>query len=208
MITTGEATWDQGLLLFVERSRLLGGVVPHLLLQSRSRDDDGEISGMLCVVNEETERFIGERRRMATLRDLGARITSGEVRSEAEMLAFTAASAGRAIQRDLPFHTDSICTAADDGSARLCRRPPASPRARSPDPGSSTWPTGIGKRPGRSPSRIARDGPVSLATPPESLPWRAPSGRGTACLTQAVVVPLPLQASQGRDAVRHSWSPA
>ena len=41
--------------------RLSGGDLPYVLLQSLW-DDAGQISGMLCVVTEETERVIGERR--------------------------------------------------------------------------------------------------------------------------------------------------
>ena len=34
VMRTGEATWDEGLLLFLERSGYPGGNLPHLLLQS------------------------------------------------------------------------------------------------------------------------------------------------------------------------------
>ena len=43
----------------------------HTFSYSPLPDDDGAIGGMLCVVTEETERVIGERR-MATLRELAA----------------------------------------------------------------------------------------------------------------------------------------
>ncbi len=59
----------------------------------------GAVVGMLCVVREDTERVIGERR-MATLRDLGS--DPSVVRTERETLEF----AGRQLDRnrqDLPF---------------------------------------------------------------------------------------------------------
>src|SRR6185503_15176556 len=70
VMTTGEATWDESLLLFLERSGYVEETY-HTFSYSPLTDDDGTVAGMLCVVTEETERVIGERR-MATLRDLGA----------------------------------------------------------------------------------------------------------------------------------------
>ena len=66
VMRTGEATWDEGLLLFLERSGYPEETY-HTFSYSPLPDDDGRIGGMLCVVTEETERVIGERR-LATLR--------------------------------------------------------------------------------------------------------------------------------------------
>ena len=63
---TGDATWDEGLLLFLERSGYPEETY-HTFSYSPLPDDDGEIGGMLCVVTEDTERVIGERR-LGTLR--------------------------------------------------------------------------------------------------------------------------------------------
>ncbi len=98
VLTTGEATWDQALLLFVERSGYPEESY-HTFSYSPLRDDDGRVVGMLCVVSEETERVIGERR-MATLRDLGS--DPSVVRTEQETLDFTRRQLGRN-PRDLPF---------------------------------------------------------------------------------------------------------
>src|SRR3954467_14476 len=98
VLQTGEATWDAALLLFLERSGYLEETY-HTFSYSPLAGDDGRIEGMLCVVSEDTERVIGERR-LATLRDLSAGISAA--RSEAEVLA----AAGRhldADQRSLPF---------------------------------------------------------------------------------------------------------
>src|SRR6185312_5218125 len=68
VLATGQATWDEGLLLFLERSGYREETY-HTFSYSPLRDDEGALVGMLCVVSEDTERVIGQRR-MATLRDL------------------------------------------------------------------------------------------------------------------------------------------
>ena len=70
VMTTGEATWDEALMLLLERSGCPEETY-HTFSYSPLRDDCGGVVGMLCVVSEDTERVIGERR-MATLRDLGS----------------------------------------------------------------------------------------------------------------------------------------
>ena len=67
----GEATWDEGLQLFLERSGFPEETY-HTFSYSPVYDDDSRIAGMLCVVTEVTERVIGERR-LRLLRDLAAR---------------------------------------------------------------------------------------------------------------------------------------
>ncbi|MGK5683244.1 SpoIIE family protein phosphatase [Actinoplanes sp. URMC 104] len=98
VLATGEATWDEALLLFLERSGYPEETY-HTFSYSPLRDDDGALVGMLCVVSEETQRVIGERR-MATLRDLGS--DPSVVRTEEQTLSFSAAQLGRN-GRDLPF---------------------------------------------------------------------------------------------------------
>ncbi|HEY3847121.1 MAG TPA: ATP-binding protein, partial [Acetobacteraceae bacterium] len=96
---TGRATWDEGLLLFLERSGFPEETY-HTFSYSPLPGDDGAVAGMLCVVMEETQRVIGERR-VTTLRDLASEL--GVVRSESEALAAVA----RALARngmDLPFN--------------------------------------------------------------------------------------------------------
>jgi PAS domain S-box-containing protein len=98
VLSTGEATWDEGLLLFLQRSGYPEETY-HTFSYSPLRDDEGALVGMLCVVSEETGRVIGERR-MATLRDLGS--DPSAVRTEHETLAFFGTQLGRN-RRDLPF---------------------------------------------------------------------------------------------------------
>ena len=61
MLTSGEATWDEALLLFLERSGFPEETY-HTFSYSPVYDDASRIAGMLCVVTEVTERVIGERR--------------------------------------------------------------------------------------------------------------------------------------------------
>ena len=70
VLAQGQATWDEGLLLFLERSGFTEETY-HTFSYSPVYDDDSRISGMLCVVTEVTERVIGERR-LGTLRNLAA----------------------------------------------------------------------------------------------------------------------------------------
>src|ERR1700755_286340 len=98
VLSTGDATWDEALLLFLERSGYTEETY-HTFSYSPLRDDEGALVGMLCVVSEETERVIGARR-MATLRDLGS--DPSVVRTEQQMLTFASAQLARNL-RDLPF---------------------------------------------------------------------------------------------------------
>ena len=81
VLQTGEATWDEALLLFLERSGYPEETY-HTFSYSPIADDDGAIRGHLCVVTEETERVIGARR-LAALRDLATRSQRDEERARA-----------------------------------------------------------------------------------------------------------------------------
>ncbi len=98
VMTTGEATWDERLLLFLERSGFVEETY-HTFSYSPLADDSGDIAGMLCVVKEDTEEVVAARR-MATLRDLGSRST-GDL-TEAETIA-TACQHLAANSKSLPF---------------------------------------------------------------------------------------------------------
>ena len=97
VMRTGVATWDVALQLFLERSGYAEETY-HTFSYSPLTDDDDRIAGMLCVVSEDTERVIGERR-MATLRDLGSGATTI---TESEVLAAAERHLGANTQ-DLPF---------------------------------------------------------------------------------------------------------
>jgi len=140
VLATGKATWDEALLLFLERSGYPEETY-HTFSYSPLRDDAGAVVGMLCVVSEDTDRVIGERR-MATLRDLGS--DPSVVRTEQETLEF----AGRQLDRnrqDLPFTLTYVfgedgATARLAGSTGIAAGHPAVPvalTASDPDP---MWP--------------------------------------------------------------------
>ncbi|HUN36135.1 MAG TPA: SpoIIE family protein phosphatase [Trebonia sp.] len=140
VLATGQATWDEALLLFVERSGYPEESY-HTFSYSPLRDDAGAVVGMLCVVSEDTERVIAERR-MATLRELGS--DPSAVRTEQQALEL----AGRQLDRnrqDLPF-TLTYLFDGDGRAARLAgcsgiaaghRAAPARLAAADPDP---AWP--------------------------------------------------------------------
>ena len=133
------ATWDEALLLFLERSGYAEETY-HTFSYSPLTDDDGAIAGMLCVVSEDTERVIGERR-MATLRDLG----SGPRRPSATTSSICAPPRGTssADRRSLPFTLTYLFdedgpSAELAGSDRHPGRPPGgsarASRSADPDP--------------------------------------------------------------------------
>jgi PAS domain S-box-containing protein len=96
--STGEATWDEALMLFLERSGYPEETY-HTFSYSPLMDDDGRINGHLCVVTEETERIISERR-LTSLRTLAAQLSS--TITEAEVLRAIHRSLD-ANQQDIPF---------------------------------------------------------------------------------------------------------
>ncbi len=79
VLTTGEATWDEALPLYLERSGFIEETY-HTFSYSPLADDSGETVGMLCVVAEVTERVISERQ-LDLLRDMGARLSAASTRA-------------------------------------------------------------------------------------------------------------------------------
>jgi PAS domain S-box-containing protein len=175
VLSTGEATWDEALMLLVERSGYPEESY-HTFSYSPLRDDDARVVGMLCVVSEDTDRVIGERQ-MTTLRDLGS--DPSVVRTERQMLDFVADQLARNVQ-DLPFTMTYLF--GDDGEAQLAGASgiapghPAAPLTL-PDSGPPLWPI---EKAAQGESEL-----VDLAGLPD-LPtgaWREPPER-------ALVVPL------------------
>ncbi|MDB5803557.1 MAG: Chemotaxis protein methyltransferase CheR [Betaproteobacteria bacterium] len=109
---TGEATWNEGLLLFLERSGYTEETF-HTFSYSPVYGDDNRIAGMLCVVTETTDLMIGQRR-LTLLHDLAA-LSSGGADSVAVAGArFVDALSGG--QRDVAF---AALYLAEAGGARL-----------------------------------------------------------------------------------------
>lgn len=80
VVQTGKATWDESLLLFLERSGYPEETY-HTFSYSPVPGDSGATGGMLCVVTEDTERVIGERR-LTVLRELAADLASINLEQE------------------------------------------------------------------------------------------------------------------------------
>ncbi|GGU46308.1 SpoIIE family protein phosphatase [Streptomyces daghestanicus] len=178
VMTTGEATWDEGLLLFLERSGYTEESY-HTFSYSPLRDDDGTVVGMLCVVSEDTERVIGERR-MTTLRDLGS--DPSVVRTEQEWLAFANQQLARN-KRDLPFTLTYLADAG--GGARLADATgvaaghPAAPPTLPAD-GSGVWPV----------APLAHGEPVLVELGDAPFADALPAGEWPLPPTRALVLPL------------------
>jgi signal transduction histidine kinase len=109
---SGEATWDEGLLLFLERSGFREETY-HTFSYSPLFDDDGRVAGLFCVVTEETDRIVGERR-LATLRDLASNLATVVVEADV-FRAIEDALTGN--PKDLPFTL--TYTFGDDGRGTL-----------------------------------------------------------------------------------------
>jgi PAS domain S-box-containing protein len=107
----GQATWDEGLLLFLQR-RGWPEETYHSFSYSPVRGDDGRVQGMLCVVTEDTERVVEERRSAALARMAGAtRHGDGVVQACLRTLSALVGSG-----HDVPFAAAWLL---DDGGTRL-----------------------------------------------------------------------------------------
>ncbi len=130
VIRTGEATWDEGLFLVLERSGYPEETY-HTFSYGPAPDDDGEVGGMLCVVTEDTDRVLGERR-LSLLRDLGTDFAATNTEEEV-FAALTRRIEAR--PQDLPFAAVYLFDPLAGGeirSARLacaCGTPEGSPVA-------------------------------------------------------------------------------
>ncbi|PTA68393.1 ATP-binding protein [Deinococcus arcticus] len=115
VLQAGEATWDEGLQLFLERSGYPEETY-HTFSYSPLADDAGAVTGMLCVVTEDSERVVGERR-LRVLGRLSARLNEART-ATGVMNAAQAALAEEA--HDLPFVL--IYLPARDGTLRCALR--------------------------------------------------------------------------------------
>jgi signal transduction histidine kinase len=113
VLETGEATWDEALLLFLERSGYREETY-HTFSYSPLSGDDGKVAGHLCVVTEETDRVIGERR-LKTLRSLAGELN--KTITEEDVVACIARCLAEN-QKDLPFTLLYLFTE-DGNQARL-----------------------------------------------------------------------------------------
>ena len=97
-VLAGEATRDEGLLLFLERDGFREETY-HAFSCSPLRDDGGDVRGLLCVVSEETGQHVAARH-AAVLRELAARLDGART---AEAVVATAVQALSTDPLDLPY---------------------------------------------------------------------------------------------------------
>ncbi len=174
----GQATWDRALLLLLERNGYPEETY-HTFSYSPLLGDDGRVEGLFCVVSEETDRVISERR-LGLLRVLASGLASATMRTSVLDAARTAIAAD---PHDLPFSLTYLFE--PDGSARLACATgmspghPAAPERL--DPNSATFWTLADAE--------SVVGLTALADLPTG-PWKQPPN-------QAVVIPL---VGQGGDA--------
>lgn len=140
VLDTGEATWEEALLLFLERSGYREETY-HTFSYSPLTGDDGEIAGNFCVVTEETDRVIGERR-LKTLRALATELSKTITEEDVVSSVWRSLSEN---DRDLPF-TLTYLLSQDGKQVRLvCRTGiaaghPAAPEVIELAEVNQTWP--------------------------------------------------------------------
>jgi signal transduction histidine kinase/DNA-binding response OmpR family regulator len=177
VIANNEGTYDEGLLLIMERNGYPEETY-YTFSYSPVPDDQGGTGGIICANTEETDQILRERQ-LALLRQLAA--SGAEARTEADACDL----AGRALEadpRDFPFAL--LYRVEDGGSLALCARtglpaghPLAAPRVDAS--ASSPWPIA-------DVLRTSLPVVVDLSSTGQALPsgpWDRPPAR-------AAVVPL------------------
>ena len=107
VMQTGDATWDEGLQLFLERNGYSEETYHTFSYSPAPGDASGQIGGLFCVVIEETERVIADRR-LSLLRDFAASLA--HTKNEESVFGALALCLGNDA-RDLPF---SLCYLFDE----------------------------------------------------------------------------------------------
>ncbi len=138
VVTAGRATYDQDLPLILHRSGYPEETF-HTFSYSPLPDDEGGIGGHLCVVIEDTERFIGERR-LRVLHEIGARIANQKT---AARLFAAVCECLATNSRDLPFTLIYLVESDGEHATLTCStgihaNHPAAPRVLQLDTGE--WP--------------------------------------------------------------------
>jgi signal transduction histidine kinase len=186
VLASAQATWDEGLLLFLQRSGFSEETY-HTFSYSPVYDDQSRIAGMLCVVTEVTERVIVERR-LRVLRDLAAQ--SGSIES-------VDGSCRRAMQvlapylNDLPFAALYLLDARSGAANRV---------AVSRELPDAWFPDVLDIAPGRNPWTLTGTRPEEISRNLTDLPQRGlrvPAGPWPDLVHQALVLPM-LSAGQER----------
>jgi PAS domain S-box-containing protein len=180
VLRTGKATWDEGLMLFLERSGFPEETY-HTFSYSPVFDDLGRVGGMLCVVTEETDRILGERR----LTTLGSLAASTRGLRTAEEVCDRAARTLANEPNDVPFALVYLLD--DAGRARLAARAGLEADA-------SIAPPGFDPALAGAPWPLAPLGPAPEPMVVDLRERTEPvhAGRFPEPLTHAAVLPLPV----------------
>jgi PAS domain S-box-containing protein len=161
----GVATWDKALMLMLERNGYPEETY-HTFSYSPLLGEGGAVVGLMCIVTEETERVLSERR-LETLRTLGAALLPARTREES-IAAVSAALATNT--RDFPFHVVRLF----DGTEGKA------PRRRGPQPfGEAAWPY----------DQILQGAP-SVRGPLEGLVLDPPAGAWSVPPRDSLIVPI------------------
>jgi len=178
VLSTGEATWDEGLLLFLERNGYPEETYHTFSYSPAPGDGEQEIGGLFCVVFEETDRVISERR-IATLGNFASMLAATKTTQELYLVIERCLSAEA---RDIPFSLTYLFN--DDGSATRVAHTgfesdhPAAPLQAVDD---SAWPLS---------ALLAGAGPVVLDLDPDE---RWPTGAWRLPPRRALLIPIAQQ---------------
>jgi signal transduction histidine kinase len=201
VLETGTATWDEDLMLFLERSGFTEETY-HTFSYSPLTDDSGGIAGILCVVTEDTDRVIGERQ-LASLRDLASQLAT--TMSNEQVVNAVRRGMG-ANAKDLPFTLtylfedvapSGVPTGASPSRARLVCCTGIEPGHAAAAP---IFELGDPQTDGQADPWalfriLGRSGPFLVQDLAERFP-ALPSGAWQTSPTRALVVPI---AEQGRE---------
>ncbi len=155
----GIATWDKALLLLLERSSFPEETY-HTFSYSPLWGDEGRVEGLMCVVSEETERIISERR-LETLHAMATSLLSARTRDDVCRGVIAALGTN---QQDFPFSWIHMFDEASAETSALANAP---------------WPFE---------SVIADAAPVRIAL--EGLLDDPPRGAWAVPPTEALLVPI------------------
>jgi len=185
----GEATWDEALLLFLERSGFSEETY-HTFSYSPVYDDDGRIMGMLCVVTEVTERVLDERG-LRVLRDLASRVSGTQT---VEVVCSRLMDVLRDDPADIPFALLYVLEQSPPHALLLasCGQLPASlrPERITLNDEQSPWPLI---------QAIDRSDALSVELPAGTASIHAPLWADR--VTRALVIPVKNPLAQGAGAV-------
>ncbi len=135
----GKATWDEALILFLERNGYPEETY-HTFSYSPVREDTGNIGGLFCTVTEVTDRVIAERR-MLLLRELSSGLALAK---EEKDLFEVVGGCWQERPQDLPFALVYLVETDGKNAALACAHGAAAGSELAPAllplDGVSTWP--------------------------------------------------------------------